>query len=147
MNAANGQQDWTNNGIGRRKRKQLIPIIRDLLCPHGNEDCLDSLFFKKVELATSEMDDLLRSSCLNVVVVCVLLDRSASSSLSDEKLYIDSVREGTLFRNDSVDILLLLAALLLTESSPDICTSNNPKDMAVGLVRARFPTDNNNIII
>jgi hypothetical protein len=97
MNAAKGQQDLMKSGIGRRKRKQDTPIIVDLLCPQDNEDCLDNRFFKKVELATAEMDDLLRSSC-------------TSSSLSDEKLHVDSVSEGTLRRSDSVDMLLAALA-------------------------------------
>ena len=57
------------------------------------------------------MEDLLRSSCLDFIVVsCVVL--VDSSSLSDAKLHVDSARDGTLCRNELVDMFAICVVVL-----------------------------------
>lgn len=112
MKAANGQQDLSKRGIGSRKRKHEIPISLDRLWPHGSDDCLDNLFLRKVEFTTFEMEDLLRSSCLDFIVLlsCTM---TTSSSDSSELLHIESAKEGTgsvrgttrRFNSSAVDII------------------------------------------
>ena len=92
MNAANGQQASSKNGIGMRKKKHDAPIIVDRRFPQGREDFLDNLFLSNVTWTNSEMDDLLRINCIDFSKIDVL----PSSPLSDEKLHVDSARDGTL---------------------------------------------------
>ena len=94
MNAANGQQASSKNGIGMRKRKQDAPIIVDRLFPQGREDLFDNLFLRNVAWTNPEMDDVLRSNGTNFAEINAV--PSVSSPLSDEKLHVDSARDGAL---------------------------------------------------
>lgn len=114
MKAANGQQDLSKRGIGRRNAKQVEPISFDRLCPHGSDDCLDNLFLIKVEFTTFEMEDLLRSSCLDfIVLLSCTMTTSSSDSSDNELLHIESAKEGTgsvrgttrRFNSSAVDII------------------------------------------
>lgn len=114
MKAANGQQDLSKRGIGSRKRKHEIPISLDRLWPHGSDDCLDNLFLRKVEFTTFEMEDLLRSSCLDFIV---LLSCTMTTSSSDSSDNTESAKEGTgsvrgttrRFNSSAVDIISFAA--------------------------------------
>ena len=116
MKAANGQQDLSKRGIGSRKRKHEIPISLDRLWPHGSDDCLDNLFLRKVEFTTFEMEDLLRSSCLDFIVLlsCTMTTSSSDSSDNENELLLtESAKEGTgsvrgtnrRFNSSAVDII------------------------------------------
>lgn len=116
MKAANGQQDLSKRGIGSRKRKHEIPISLDRLWPHGSDDCLDNLFLRKVEFTTFEMEDLLRSSCLDFIVLLSCCTMTTSSSDSSDNELLREAKEGTgsergttrRFNSSAVDIILMI---------------------------------------